>query len=297
MAVSSPIDIDRLKASLLGEDTAARTQTPPVTGAHCVALLKRANEAFRPYLSPLGHTVESYLNLTGSGTDTQDVIAPLLTIMLNRMHADMTPDTMSDRATVDHVHACVETVLSEGVPGDLIETGVWKGGITVLMRGVLQARGVADRSVWVADSFQGMSVPDPAVALTDAIWCFLMEPIEHLRIPQDFVEATFRKYGLLDEQVRFLPGWFADTLPSAPIDRLAVLRLDSDWFDSTMCTLEALYPRLSPGGFAVIDDYGGPVGCRQAVDEYRQRHSIDEPLHWVNHQVVWWRKRQEATSA
>jgi hypothetical protein len=281
------MDIDRLKASLLGEGAAARTEPSPITAPGCAALLKRANDAFRPYLSPLGHTVESCM--LGKGAEVRMV--PILVELLSHVHPDMAPDTMSDRSTVDHLHGCVDTVLREGVPGDLIETGVWKGGLTVLMRGVLQAHGVADRLVWVADSFAGMSEPDPGVALTDAIWYFLMEPVDWLRIPRDSVEATFRKHGLLDEQVRFLPGWFAYTLPTAPIERLAVLRLDSDWYDCTKCVLEALYPRLSPGGFAVIDDYGGPVGCRQAVDEYRERHAIDEPIQWVNTQVVYWRRR------
>ena len=290
------IDLDRLKASLLGEGAAARTEPPPVTVGQCAALLKRANEVFRPHLAPLGHSVETFVNIAGTGNDTEAETAPVLAAMLNRMHPQMNPDTMTDRATVDHLQACVDTVLRDGVPGDLIETGVWKGGLTVLMRGVLQARGVVDRLVWVADSFVGMPQPDPRTALTDAVWHFLVEPIDWLCIPQDVVEATFRQHELLDEQVRFLPGWFADTLPSAPIDRLAVLRLDGDWYDSTKCAIETLYPRLSPGGFIEIDDYGLPLGCRQAVDEYRQLHAIDEPIQWVNHQVVCWRKRIDATA-
>lgn len=282
------IDLDRLKASLLGEDAVTRPGPPPVSAGRCAALLERANEAFRPYLAPLGHSVESYLIGTASNAEAVQALAH----WLDRMHPDRTPDTMSERSTLDHLHDCVDTVLDEEVPGDLIETGVWKGGLTVLMRGVLQAHGAVDRVVWVADSFEGLPEPDPRAALADAIGYFLMEPIDRLRIAQDRVESTFRKHGLLDEQVRFLPGWFADTLPSAPIDRLAVLRLDGDWYDSTKCALEALYPRLSPGGFVVIDDYGLPLGCRQAVDEYRQQHAIDEAIQWVNGHVVWWRKRQ-----
>jgi len=290
-AHSSQIDLARLKTSLLGEDVAARSGPPPVTTGQCAALLQRANETFRPYLSPCGHTVESYVNIAGTGADTEAMTAPVLAALLNRMHPELNPDTMTDRATVNHLHACVEIALRDGVPGDLIEAGAWKGGLTALMRGVLKARGVVDRLVWVADSFAGLPPPDPRTALTDAVWHFLLEPIDRLSIQQEVAEATFRKYGLLDEQVRFLPGWFAETLPSAPIDCLAVLRLDGDWYDSTKCAIESLYPRLSPGGFIEIDDYGLPLGCRQAVDEYRRVHSIDEPIQWVNHQVVCWRKR------
>lgn len=285
-------DLDRLKASLLGEGAAPRTESPPVTVDQCASLLKRANEAFRPYLAPMGHSVETYMHLVAAGEEV--LAAPALAAWLNRMHPDMTPDTMTDRATVDHLQACIDTVLSEGVPGDLIETGAWKGGLTVLMRGVLQARGVVDRRVWVADSFSGLPRPDYRSPIADSLFFFLTEPLDRLWIQQSHTEATFRKYGLLDEQVRFLPGMFADTLPSAPIERLAVLRLDGDWYDSTKCALEALYPRLSPGGFVEIDDYGMPLGCRQAVDQYRRNHGIDEPMQWVNHQVVFWRKPRTA---
>lgn len=287
----APTDLSRLKATLLGEGAPPLATPMPVSVESCVDVLRRSNEAFRPYLEPYGHTVESYLNFADGCMNREVLTALMLAFILNRTHPRSTPDTMSDRRTVDSLHACIETVLSDGVPGDLIETGVWKGGMSVLMRGVLQAHGVTDRRVWLADSFAGNPQPDPRVALNDALWYFLMEPIERLSVGREQVEETFRKYGLLDSQVHFLPGWFADTLPSAPIERLAVLRLDGDWYDSTREALEALYPRLSPGGFAVIDDYGAPVGCRRAVDEYRAEHGIDEPLEWVNHQVVFWRKR------
>lgn len=287
---ASPIDLERLKASVLGLDLPPWTGALPVTAQACTELLARANEVFRPQLSTMGHTVESFINIAGTGRIGHALTAPMLSLMLSRMHPDMCPDTMVDRETVDHLQACAELVLREGVPGDLMEAGVWKGGLTVLMRGVLQAQGVVDRTVWVADSFAGLPQPDPQRALNDAVWHFLMEPVHRLRVGQEQVEETFRKHGLLDEQVRFLPGWFADTLPVAPIERLALLRLDGDWYDSTRCALEVLYPRLSPGGIIEIDDYGLPLGARRAVDEYRHRHRIHEPIQWVNQQVACWRK-------
>jgi hypothetical protein len=284
-------DLERLKASLLEAKSLPHSEPLPVTADECTTLLKRANETFLPYLIPMGHNVESFINIAVPDTDGRTATATMLAAVLNRMHPVTSPDTMTDRATVDHLHWCIETALDDGVPGDLIEAGVWKGGLTVLMRGVLQAHGISDRRVWVADSFEGLPTPDPRTALADAVWHFLTEPVDWLRIQQDTVEANFRKHRMLDEQVRFLPGWFADTLPAAPIEQLAVLRLDGDWYESTKCALQWLYPRLSPGGFIEIDDYGLPLGCRTAVDEYRQLHAIDEPIHWINHQVVCWRKR------
>ena len=82
------------------------------------------------------------------------------------------------------------------------------------------------------------------------------------------VRERFARYGLLDEQVRFLRGWFRDTLPSAPIERLALLRLDGDLYDSTYDTLAALYPRVSVGGYVIIDDYDAVDECREAVHDY-----------------------------
>src|SRR5438552_1566585 len=114
-ASAKAFDLDRLKASLLGEDVAARTQALPVTAAQCAALLKRANKDFRRYLSRYGHTVESYL--LGVGREAK--VVPVLVELLNHVHRDVTPDTMVDRATVEHLQACIDTVLRDGVPGDL----------------------------------------------------------------------------------------------------------------------------------------------------------------------------------
>jgi O-methyltransferase len=141
----------------------------------------------------------------------------------------------------------------------------------------------------VADSFEGLPVPDsdryPADAGLD--W----SGVGVLKVDADSVAANFARYGLLDDQVRFLEGWFCDTLPGAPIDRLAVLRLDGDLYQSTMDALVALEPKVSPGGFVIVDDYGGWESCRAAVDDYRAAHGIDAPLQRVDWTGVWWRTR------
>jgi hypothetical protein len=111
-----------------------------------------------------------------------------------------------------------------------------------------------------------------------------------LRVSLTEVRANFQRFGLLDEQVNFLAGWFRDTLPAAPVERLALLRLDGDWYDSTRDCLRFLYPKLSAGGYIIIDDYGLPLGCRRAVDEYRRAKRIREPLQWVNMQTVFWQR-------
>ncbi|MBI3515383.1 MAG: class I SAM-dependent methyltransferase, partial [Proteobacteria bacterium] len=195
--------------------------------------------------------------------------------------------TMIGRKRLDHLHACLDTIVRDDIPGDLIETGVWRGGATIFMRAHLMAHGVADRTVWVADSFEG--VPPPSCAEDAGIdLSVARQPI--LAIDQARVRALFARYGVLDAQVRFLPGWFRDTLPAAPIERLALLRLDGDLYESTMDALDALYDRVSPGGFIVIDDYGAVPSCRRAVEEFRAAHAIAAPLETIDWGGVAWRK-------
>jgi O-methyltransferase len=196
--------------------------------------------------------------------------------------------TMVGEKRLDNLHACVETVLREGIPGDLIETGVWRGGSVVLMRAILKAHGVTDRKVWVADSFAGLPKPDAARYPADAgdrHWTY-----GELAVSLQQVRANFGRYGLLDDQVQFLPGWFKDTLPAAPIERLAVARLDGDMYESTMDAIEALYPKLSPGGFLIVDDYGAVPACKRATEDYRNRNGIKEPIVTIDWTGVYWRK-------
>ena len=104
------------------------------------------------------------------------------------------------------------------------------------------------------------------------------------------MEGNFRKYDLLDEQVRFLKGFFSDTLPTAPIEQLAVLRLDGDMYESTMDALVNLYPKLVSGGYIIIDDYGVVPQCEQALMDYRQQHDITTPWRHIDHSAVFWQK-------
>ena len=197
-------------------------------------------------------------------------------------------ETMIGRARLDNLEWCVVDALRRGVPGDLIETGVWRGGATILMRAVLAAYGDTHRTVWVADSFEGLPKPDahryPADA-GDEHWT-----MSDLAVPVERVKENFARYGLLDEQVRFLVGWFRDTLPTAPISSLAVGRLAGDMNESTMDGLRHLYPKLSIGGFLIVDDYGAVEGCRAAVEDYRLEHGITEPIQTVDWTGVFWQR-------
>lgn len=283
-----------------------------------------------------------------------------------------TAETMVGMRRLDHVQACVAEVVREGIPGDLIETGVWRGGTTILMRAVLAAHGDVTRRVWVADSFRGLPRPDVSRYPADAVdpfqdvlaalsdgtgdsfppapsgpgtvsgmgpapvtgpggpgvpaatraglgaatkglaaatrsvatmvgarsrrsgdghpWSTPMSVLGSLVVSLDEVKANFARYGLLDDQVQFLPGWFRDTLPDAPIDRLAVVRLDGDLYESTMDALVALYPKLSVGGWLIVDDYRCIRACRQAVTDYRAAHGIAEAIEEVDWSAVCWKR-------
>jgi O-methyltransferase len=196
--------------------------------------------------------------------------------------------TMIGQARLDNIEKCVEQVLEDGVPGDLIETGVWRGGSTILMRAILKARGDVTRRVWVADSFAGLPAPNVERYPADAGLTFHLA--DHLAVSLDEVKSNFGRYGLLDDQVVFLKGWFSETLPTAPIESLAVMRLDGDLYESTMDALVNLYPKLSSGGFVIVDDYADIPACKQAVDDFRSQHRIrDEivPIDWTG---VYWRR-------
>ena len=197
--------------------------------------------------------------------------------------------TMIGWQRLQNLQSCVEQILVENVPGDFIETGVWRGGASIFMRAMLKAYDVRDRLVWCADSFQGLPAPDPARYRADA--GDLTHTCHELSIPLEEVRANFEKYGLLDEQVRFLPGWFRETLPEAPVEKLSLLRLDGDMYESTYVALESLYPKLSPGGFVIVDDYGTLPPCREAVSDFRQAAGISEEIIPVDWTGVYWRRR------
>jgi len=192
-------------------------------------------------------------------------------------------ETMLGVRQLDNMQACIANVLRDGVPGDLLEAGVWRGGMTIFMRAALAAWGETSRTVWVADSFAGLPEPDHQ---QDSFGWRAGDMAASL----DEVRDNFARYGLLDERVRFLRGYFNSTLPSAPIKRLAILRIDADLYESTLDVLNVLYPKLSPGGYAIFDDYRNLVDCRRAIDEYRAQHGIVEPVELIDRRAVYWRK-------
>jgi O-methyltransferase len=190
--------------------------------------------------------------------------------------------TMVGHKRLDNIQHCVEQVLANDIPGDFAETGVWRGGSIILMRALLKVHGAMDRIVWAADSFQGMPAP---ASPTDGLD---LRSLDYLRVSLPEVRQNIARFGLLDEQVRFIPGWFSESLPQAPIERLALLRLDGDLYSSTMDALSNLYVKMSPGGYVIIDDYHSWEPCRRAVTEFLAASGTVANLREIDGSAVYW---------
>jgi O-methyltransferase len=206
---------------------------------------------------------------------------------MNLRDATEVAHTMIGCKRLDNIHRCLDIIMQDQVPGDLMETGVWRGGAVIFMKGYLAAYNIKDRVVWAADSFAGLPKP---TALQDAGYDFSAEVHPILAITLEEVINLFSKYSLLDDQVQFVKGWFNETLPHVPVKELALLRLDGDLYESTRDALVNLYPKVVPGGFIIVDDYGDFEPCKAAVDEFRKEHDIREPIERVDWTGVFWRK-------
>ena len=199
-------------------------------------------------------------------------------------------ESMIGLKRMENIENCFNQVILDNIPGDFIETGVWRGGATIFMAALLREKQIMDRKVWVADSFEGLPKPNEEKYVLDK-----GDPhhlYEELAISIDTVKNNFLKYDLLDDNIVFLKGWFKDTLPIAPIEKLAIVRLDGDMYESTMDGLVNLYPKLSKGGFIIIDDWGAVKACQQAVIDYRKQNGISEEIKEIDGIGVYWRKNK-----
>jgi hypothetical protein len=197
--------------------------------------------------------------------------------------------TMIGKVKLEHFKFLCESVIEEGIPGDFIETGVWRGGACILAALLLQRYGITDRNVWVCDSFAGLPPPNLEKYPDDA--GDIHHTLPHLAVSLEEVASYFRDYGVLNNQVWFVKGWFSETLPTIPAEKFSILRLDGDMYESTMDALNNLYPKLSDGGYTIIDDYGLQP-CIKAVADFRKENNITSELLPVGNygDCVYWKK-------
>ena len=195
--------------------------------------------------------------------------------------------SMIGRKRLENIEFCLDKIRVEQIEGDVIECGVWRGGATIFMQGYLDIYGMKARNVWVADSFEGL--PKPTLAQERKL-DISKDVIPGLAVTKDDVENNFKKYDLLDHNVKFVKGWFKDSLPYAPIEKLALLRLDGDLYESTMDALNALYHKVVANGYVVVDDYGILPQCSEAVNDFRAKHNITDTIHKIDHSGIYWVK-------
>ena len=199
-------------------------------------------------------------------------------------------DTMIGLKRLENIEACMNTILQDNVPGEFMEAGVWRGGAGIFIRAILKEKNIRNRNLWMADSFHGLPKPNPDQYPADK--GDKLHQFKELAVSLEEVKYNFEKYNLLDDQVKFLKGWFKDTLPTAPIDQLALLRIDADMYESTMDVLCNMYPKISAGGFVIIDDFGGLESCKQAVMDFRSSRNITETIKTIDWTGVYWRKEK-----
>jgi O-methyltransferase len=200
--------------------------------------------------------------------------------------------TMIGLRRLDDLQRCVESVVADGIEGDLIEAGVWRGGASILMRATLDSLGAEGRTVYLADSFQGF--PEPESEGADRELELHMSAIDYLAPAMEDVQSYFERFGC-GRGVEFVPGFFEETMERLRGRKWSVIRLDADSFTATGLALDALYPGLSVGGYLIIDDYFHPhlPVCRQAVQEFRRAYGVTEPIERIDWTGARWRRSSE----
>jgi cephalosporin hydroxylase len=196
------------------------------------------------------------------------------------------------RVRLDQLERCLDVVREQPIRGDLVECGTGRGGGGIFLRGYLAAWEVNDRQVWIADTFRaGPSVPDDFEDSSKAALEVLGggPGLPNLRADLNTVREAFERFDLFDDRLRFLQGDYADTLPDAPIAAISLLRLGDDLDDQVGDILDALYDRITPGGFVVMEDYMSPA-TKQAIQAFRTKRGIDEPIEQIDWSGAFWCK-------
>ena len=192
--------------------------------------------------------------------------------------------TMIGMKRMDNLHECLDYVRLNNVEGDIIETGVWRGGAMIFAKIYCDLYNI-NKKIFVCDSFDGLPVPEHPEDEGDVHYTF-----DFLKVPLDEVTSNFRLYNALDENVVFLKGWFSDTLPNNNnIGSLSILRMDGDMYKSTMDVFDSLYHKVNQNGFIIVDDYCIP-NCRKATEDFRKQNNITSELNVIDNCGVFWKK-------
>jgi hypothetical protein len=204
----------------------------------------------------------------------------------NKLYLECRPYTITTVQRMYELYQAIHYISRSNIQGDIVECGVWKGGSMMLAALALQERGAADRGLWLYDTFEGMTQPDERDRDYSGVpatrYFGTGEQAAYYRVGVDAVQDAMRRTRYPEQRMHFVKGRVEDTIPASAPSQIALLRLDTDWYESTRHEMEHLYPRLAPGGVLILDDYGAFVGARQAVDEYFREHGIDMWLHRID---------------
>ena len=193
--------------------------------------------------------------------------------------------TMIGDKRLSNIEMCFKEIVRKNIPGDTIETGVWRGGACIFMAGLNKSYN-QNRTIYVADSFEGLPPPDKKYSADNGD---KHHTYKNLAIPLNEVRDNFARYKLLDENVKFIKGFFENSLKNTDIKELALLRLDGDMYSSTIQVLDYLYDKVSVGGYIIVDDYA-LSGCKKAIDDFRKDRKITSKLEIIDWSGRYWIK-------
>ena len=203
--------------------------------------------------------------------------------------------TMVGKKRLDNIREIIEASNREGLIGAFMECGVWRGGASIFAKAVINVyayrTGTLPRQVWLADSFDGLPLPrNPKESKDEDYW----HKLEYLRVSLDEVKRNFEAYRLLDDQVHFCKGYHVDTLPTCHPEKIAILRMDSDMYESTLDQLFNLYPLITVGGYIIVDDWS-VLACQRALKDFWRWHDLDPTIFSIDDTSIYWRKSKEVT--
>jgi O-methyltransferase len=193
--------------------------------------------------------------------------------------------SMAGPNEINQIYDLMKDIDKKNIPGDLIESGVWKGGMSIWMKAILNNSKHKQRKLYLFDTFSHF--PNAHQGKDKEI-----DPVTQILFHNppsiDDVKNNFKKFNLLDKNVIFVQGDLLKTVPRTPIDNIAILRLDADYYEPTMVVLENYYFKISKGGYVIIDDYNNEyLDCRTAVDDFRNKNGISNPILQSNGAVYW----------
>ncbi|HKN74640.1 MAG TPA: TylF/MycF/NovP-related O-methyltransferase [Candidatus Acidoferrum sp.] len=200
-----------------------------------------------------------------------------------RLTERILPYTLVGPERIHNLCVLAQRIEKEGIEGDVMECGVCNGGTGALLAH-FATRSRFNRTVWLLDSFQGM--PETTVEDGDVAKAHVGKEVGDIVR----VNEALKRVNADMSRVRIVGGWFQDTFPSVAVQKIAILNIDADWYESVKLCLETFYDRVVQGGFVSFDDYGHWPGCKKAVDEFFIGRQLPYKLNQVDYTAHWFRK-------